>query len=94
MSTSANEAPAAQQGAPLLDVRDLIVHHGQLRALSGIPDVRAGRCGPVRCREVTTGPRSRRETSSGLSAPARAKIVNTPELKEIRNGTTLYVFAL
>ena len=36
MSTSANEAPAAQQGAPLLDVRDLIVHHGQLRALSGI----------------------------------------------------------
>ena len=36
MSTSADEAPAAQQGAPLLDVRDLIVHHGQLRALSGI----------------------------------------------------------
>ena len=36
MSTPANEPPAAQQGAPLLDVRDLIVHHGQLRALSGI----------------------------------------------------------
>jgi hypothetical protein len=29
-----------------------------------------------------------------LSAPARAKLVNTPELKDIRNGTTLYVFAL
>jgi branched-chain amino acid transport system ATP-binding protein len=25
-----------QQGAPLLEVRDLVVHHGQLRALSGI----------------------------------------------------------
>ncbi len=36
MSTPANEPPAAQQGAPLLEVRDLIVHHGQLRALSGI----------------------------------------------------------
>jgi hypothetical protein len=36
VSTSANETPAAQQDAPLLDVRDLIVHHGQLRALSGI----------------------------------------------------------
>jgi alcohol dehydrogenase (cytochrome c) len=32
--------------------------------------------------------------ASGLSAPARAKLVNTPELKDIRNGTTLYVFAL
>jgi alcohol dehydrogenase (cytochrome c) len=32
--------------------------------------------------------------ASGLSAPARAKLVNTPELKEIRNSTVLYVFAL
>ena len=32
--------------------------------------------------------------ASGLSAPARAKLVNTPELKEIRNATVLYVFAL
>jgi alcohol dehydrogenase (cytochrome c) len=32
--------------------------------------------------------------ASGLSAPARAKLVNTPELKDIRNGTTLYVFGL
>jgi alcohol dehydrogenase (cytochrome c) len=32
--------------------------------------------------------------ASGLSAPARAKLVNTPELKDIRNGTVLYVFAL
>ena len=38
MSTSANEAAPTQQeqGAPLLEVRDLVVHHGQLRALSGI----------------------------------------------------------
>jgi len=36
VSPSANEAPTPRQGAPLLDVRDLIVHHGQLRALSGI----------------------------------------------------------
>jgi alcohol dehydrogenase (cytochrome c) len=32
--------------------------------------------------------------ASGLSAPARAKLVNTPELKEILNSTVLYVFAL
>jgi alcohol dehydrogenase (cytochrome c) len=32
--------------------------------------------------------------ASGLSTPARAKLVNTPELKEIRNSTVLYVFAL
>jgi len=32
--------------------------------------------------------------ASGLSAPARAKLVNTPELKEIRNSTVLYVFSL
>jgi alcohol dehydrogenase (cytochrome c) len=32
--------------------------------------------------------------ASGLSAPARAKLVNTPELKDIRNSTVLYVFAL
>jgi alcohol dehydrogenase (cytochrome c) len=32
--------------------------------------------------------------ASGLSTPARAKLVNTPELKEIRNATVLYVFAL
>jgi alcohol dehydrogenase (cytochrome c) len=32
--------------------------------------------------------------ASGLSAPARSKLVNTPELKEIRNSTVLYVFAL
>ena len=25
-----------ESGAPLLEVRDLVVHHGQLRALSGI----------------------------------------------------------
>ena len=35
MSTSAAGAPAPQ-GPPLLDVHDLVVHHGQLRALSGI----------------------------------------------------------
>ncbi|HTU04729.1 MAG TPA: ABC transporter ATP-binding protein, partial [Trebonia sp.] len=35
MSTSATGA-SGQQRAPLLDVRNLIVHHGQLRALSGI----------------------------------------------------------
>jgi alcohol dehydrogenase (cytochrome c) len=32
--------------------------------------------------------------ASGLSTPARSKLVNTPELKEIRNSTVLYVFAL
>ena len=32
--------------------------------------------------------------ASGLSAPARAKLVNTPELKEMRNATVLYVFGL
>jgi alcohol dehydrogenase (cytochrome c) len=32
--------------------------------------------------------------ASGLSSAARAKLVNTPELKEIRNSTVLYVFAL
>src|SRR5216684_831693 len=32
--------------------------------------------------------------ASGLSAPARAKLVNTPELKDQRNATVLYVFAL
>jgi len=32
--------------------------------------------------------------ASGLSAPARAKLVNTPELMDIRNSTVLYVFAL
>jgi alcohol dehydrogenase (cytochrome c) len=32
--------------------------------------------------------------ASGLSTAARAKLVNTPELKEIRNSTVLYVFAL
>src|SRR5262245_44272852 len=32
--------------------------------------------------------------ASGLSAPARAKLVNTLELKDIRNSTVLYVFAL
>jgi alcohol dehydrogenase (cytochrome c) len=32
--------------------------------------------------------------ASGLSTPARAKLVNTRELKEIRNSTVLYVFAL
>jgi alcohol dehydrogenase (cytochrome c) len=32
--------------------------------------------------------------ASGLSSAARAKLVNTPELKEIRNATVLYVFAL
>jgi alcohol dehydrogenase (cytochrome c) len=32
--------------------------------------------------------------ASGLSSAARAKLVNTPELKDIRNSTVLYVFAL
>jgi alcohol dehydrogenase (cytochrome c) len=32
--------------------------------------------------------------ASGLSSAARSKLVNTPELKEIRNSTVLYVFAL
>ena len=35
MSTSGNGGHA-QDTAPLLEVRDLVVHHGQLRALSGI----------------------------------------------------------
>jgi branched-chain amino acid transport system ATP-binding protein len=35
VSASATEA-AEQQGSPLLEVRDLVVHHGQLRALSSI----------------------------------------------------------
>ena len=33
MSTPADDAPAAQ---PLLEVRDLVVHHGQLRALDAV----------------------------------------------------------
>jgi len=32
--------------------------------------------------------------ASGPSTPAKAKLVNTPELKEQRNATVLYVFAL
>ena len=32
--------------------------------------------------------------TSGPSTPAKAKLVNTPELKEQRNATVLYVFAL
>jgi alcohol dehydrogenase (cytochrome c) len=32
--------------------------------------------------------------ATGLSAPARAKLVDTPELKEMPNTTVLYVFAL
>ena len=32
--------------------------------------------------------------ATGLSAPARGKLVNTPELKEMRNSSVLYVFAL
>ena len=35
MSTSGN-GPRPRDAAPLLEVRDLVVHHGQLRALSGI----------------------------------------------------------
>jgi branched-chain amino acid transport system ATP-binding protein len=35
VTTSASPAPE-QPGAPLLEVRNLVVHHGQLRALSGI----------------------------------------------------------
>ena len=32
--------------------------------------------------------------ASGPSTPAKAKLVNTPELKDQRNATVLYVFAL
>jgi hypothetical protein len=32
--------------------------------------------------------------TSGPSSAAKAKLVNTPELKEQRNATMLYVFAL
>jgi hypothetical protein len=32
--------------------------------------------------------------TSGPSAVSKAKLVNTPELKEMRNATVLYVFAL
>jgi alcohol dehydrogenase (cytochrome c) len=32
--------------------------------------------------------------ATGLSAPARGKLVNTPELKEMRNSSVLFVFAL
>jgi hypothetical protein len=32
--------------------------------------------------------------TSGPSNPAKAKLVNTPELKEQRNATVLYVFTL
>jgi alcohol dehydrogenase (cytochrome c) len=32
--------------------------------------------------------------ATGLSVPARGKLVNTPELKEMRNSSVLYVFAL
>ena len=32
--------------------------------------------------------------ASGPSSAARSKLVNTPELKEQRNATVLYVFAL
>ena len=32
--------------------------------------------------------------TSGPSTPAKAKLVNTPELKDQRNATVLYVFAL
>ncbi len=36
MSTGAAAAAAAASGVPLLEVRDLTAHHGQLRALSGV----------------------------------------------------------
>jgi len=32
--------------------------------------------------------------ASGPSSVARSKLVNTPELKEMRNATVLYVFGL
>jgi hypothetical protein len=32
--------------------------------------------------------------ASGPSSVARGKLVNTPELKEMRNATVLYVFGL
>src|SRR5262249_19859693 len=32
--------------------------------------------------------------TSGPSAVSKAKLVNTPELKEMRNATVLYVFGL
>jgi hypothetical protein len=32
--------------------------------------------------------------TSGPSTPARLKLVNTPELRDQRNATVLYVFAL
>ena len=32
--------------------------------------------------------------TSGPSAVSKAKLMNTPELKEMRNATVLYVFAL
>ena len=34
--TAANSAAGASQGGPLLEVRDLSVHHGQLQALHGV----------------------------------------------------------
>ena len=32
--------------------------------------------------------------SSGLSGPARSKLAQTPELKELKNAAMLYVFGL
>jgi len=32
--------------------------------------------------------------TSGPSAVSKAKLMNTPELKEMRNATVLYVFSL
>jgi hypothetical protein len=32
--------------------------------------------------------------ASGPSRPAKARLVNTPELKEMRHATVLYVFGL
>jgi alcohol dehydrogenase (cytochrome c) len=51
-----------------------------------------GFCAPPMTFEV--GGKQYIAIASGLSSAARAKLVNTPELKEIRNSTVLYVFAL
>ena len=36
MSSTPQEGGRVVNGAPLLEVRDLVVHHGQLRALSAV----------------------------------------------------------
>jgi hypothetical protein len=67
---------------------------GRMPRAAGLPRNRADleACAPPMTFEVNG--KQYLAITSGPSTAAKAKLVNTPELKEQRNATVLYVFAL